>query len=58
MDKQIQAPQTKPHKFYNLAEIEIFIEEYTDWYNKTQGVAIDDGSNPPTPPPPPPGTKP
>jgi len=51
--------KTKQPKYYNLSEVEKFLEEYADWYEKEQlRIAAADDSNPPTPPPPPPGTKP
>lgn len=52
--------KTKQPKYYNLAELDKFMEDYDVYFKKRMEeiAAADSGSNPPTPPPPPPGSKP
>lgn len=52
--------KTKQLKYYNLSEVEKFLEEYAKWYaeNQQPQTQDDSGSNPGTPPPPPPGSQP
>lgn len=52
MEKQTK---TKQLKYYNLSEVEEFLEKYEAWYAGKGGAQTQDDSNPNDPPPPPPG---
>lgn len=50
--------EKKQLSYYNLSEIEKWLEDYAKWYAENHQGQPQNSSNPGTPPPPPPGTYP